>query len=180
MKAKKRISSNSDVVSFSGSEYQNAHCDYIPAPVEAAPIPVIFAPNDDGDKKGEITCSPKAAAIIRQATGTETFCAKGSDDHICNDEEVMAKMADISIAANGLFSERESQNGGERKREFPSNPNSFEKNEKVCDMGNESRVTKRIRSEPFNEDNQESPRGEEESPDMTKRNNYEKDAGNSQ
>lgn len=69
MKAKKRISSNSDVVSFSGSEYQNAHCDYIPAPVEAAPIPVIFAPNDDGDKKGEITCSPKAAAIIRQATG---------------------------------------------------------------------------------------------------------------
>lgn len=92
----------------------------------------------------------------------------------------MAKMADISIAANGLFSERESQNGGERKREFPSNLNSFEKNEKVCDMENESRVTKRIRSEPFNEDNQESPRGEEESPDMTKRNNYEKDAGNSQ
>uniref|UniRef100_A0A914RPQ1 Uncharacterized protein n=1 Tax=Parascaris equorum TaxID=6256 RepID=A0A914RPQ1_PAREQ len=47
------------------TEAENAHCDYIPAPVEAAPIPVIFAPNDDGEKKSET----KAAAIIRQATG---------------------------------------------------------------------------------------------------------------
>uniref|UniRef100_A0A915B9N3 Uncharacterized protein n=1 Tax=Parascaris univalens TaxID=6257 RepID=A0A915B9N3_PARUN len=176
LKAKKRISSNSDVVSFSGSEYQNAHCDYIPAPVEAAPIPVIFAPNDDGEKKSET----KAAAIIRQATGTEISSAKGSDDHICSHEEVMAKMADISVAANRLSSEHESQNGDESKREFPLNPNSFEKNESVCDMANESTVTKRIRNKPFNEGSQESPRAEKEPRDVTKTNNYEKDAGNSQ
>ncbi|KHN87422.1 hypothetical protein Tcan_09177 [Toxocara canis] len=125
---------DSDVVSLFGPEYENAHRDYIPPPVEVAPVPIIFTPPDEEDEIKQI--NPVRKATLRRLSG-----GRQSDDDITDcEEEIAAAKAASSFAILELTGEGEAQEEYEHKLELPLNLLQLEDEEQSATVKKEGKT----------------------------------------